>query len=83
MRLHRGADLDRRAWRANRAMLELLAGAPGPDSYDELPCIWPQTPPQARNASKDLPPSPIESLRKKKPWLLPRLYGGRIPPGEN
>jgi hypothetical protein len=62
-----------------RAMLELLAGAPGPGSYVELPYAWPQTPAQARNASKDVPPSPIAELLLKKPWLLPQLYSGRIP----
>ena len=62
-----------------RAMLELLASAPGPDSYVELPFEWPETPAQARNASKDLPPSPITELMMRKPWLLPRLYSGRVP----
>jgi hypothetical protein len=64
------------------AMLELLASAPGPDSYVELPFEWPETPAQARNASKDLPPAPIAELLLKKPWLLPLLYSGRIPQGE-
>jgi len=66
-----------------RAMLELLASAPGPDSYLELPFEWHETPAQARNASKDLPPSPITELMMKKPWLLPQLYSGRIPQGED
>jgi len=64
-----------------RAMLELLASASGPGSYVELPFEWPETPAQARNASKDLPPSPIAALLMKKPWLLPNLYSGRIPRG--
>ena len=34
---------------------------------------------QARRASKDVPPSPIEELLLKKPWLVPNLYDGRIP----
>lgn len=62
-----------------RAMLELLASASGPGSYLELPFEWPETPAQARNASKDVPPSPIAELLVKKPWLLPSLHSGRIP----
>jgi hypothetical protein len=34
---------------------------------------------QARNASKGFPPPPIAELLYRKPWLLPSLYGGRIP----
>ena len=64
-----------------RAMLEFLESAPGPGSRVELPFEWHETPAQARNASKDLPPSPIAALLMKKPWLLPQLYGGRIPQG--
>lgn len=64
------------------AMLELLASASGPDSYIELPCVWPESPAQARNASKGQPPPPIVELLQKKPWLLARLYSGRIPHGE-
>ena len=62
-----------------RAMLDLLASAPGPDTYIELPFVWPESPAKARNASKDVPPPPISVLLQKKPWLLPRLYSGRIP----
>ena len=62
-----------------RAMLELLATAQGPDAYVELPFVWPESPAQARNASKDLPPPPIVELLTKKPWLLVNLYNGRIP----
>ena len=62
-----------------RATLELLATAQGPDTYIELPLVWPESPAQARNASKDLPPPPIVDLLKKKPWLLVNLYSGRIP----
>lgn len=62
-----------------RATLELLAGASGPDSCVELPFEWPESPARARNASKDLAPPPIVELLRKKPWLVPRLYGGRIP----
>jgi hypothetical protein len=61
-----------------RATLALLASASGPDSYIELPFEWPESPAQARNASKDLAPPPIVELLKKKPWLLARLYSGRI-----
>jgi D-proline reductase (dithiol) PrdB len=59
--------------------LELLASAPGPDTYRELPFEWPESPAQARNASKDVPPPPIVELLRQKPWLLPSLYSGRIP----
>jgi hypothetical protein len=62
-----------------RSMLELLATAAGPDTYVELPYVWPQSPAQARNASKDLPPPPIVELLTRKPWLLANLYSGRIP----
>ena len=62
-----------------RAMLDVLASAPGPDTYVELPFVWPESPAQARNASKDLPPPPIVELLRKKPWLLANLYTGRIP----
>ena len=65
-----------------RATLELLESATGPNSYVELPFEWPETPAQARNASRDVPPSPIAELLMRKPWLLPRLYSGRIPLGE-
>jgi hypothetical protein len=62
-----------------RATLQLLASASGPDSYVELPFEWPESPAQARNASKGLAPPPIVELLQKKPWLLARLYSGRIP----
>ena len=65
-----------------RAMLEVLARASGPDTYVELPFTWPESPAQARNASKDLPPAPIVELLRRKPWLLPALYSGRIPKAE-
>jgi hypothetical protein len=65
-----------------RATLELLASASGPDSYVGLPFEWPETPAQARNASKGLAPAPIAALLQKKPWLLARLYSGQIPHGE-
>jgi hypothetical protein len=62
-----------------RSMLQLLAGAPGPDTYVELPFVWPESPAQARNASKDLPAPPIVDLLRRKPWLVANLYSGRIP----
>jgi hypothetical protein len=62
-----------------RAMLEILATAQGPDAYVELPFVWPESPAQARNASKDLPPPPIVQLLTRKPWLLPHLYTGHTP----
>ena len=64
-----------------RGMLELLSTAHGADTYVELPFVWPESPAQARNASKDLLPPPIVDLLKKKPWLLANLYAGRIPNG--
>lgn len=62
-----------------RAMLEVLAAAHGPDTYVELPFVWPESVAQARNASRDLPPAPIVELVTRKPWLLANLYSGRIP----
>ena len=65
-----------------RATLELLERATGPDTYIELPFEWPETPAQARNASKEVPPAPIAALLLKQPWLIPRLYSGNIPESE-
>ena len=62
-----------------RATLELLESAAGPGTYVELPFEWPESVAQARNASRDIPHPPIVDLLKKKPWLLPNLYAGRIP----
>ena len=62
-----------------RAMLEVLTKATEPDTYVELPFVWPESPAQARNASRDLPPPPIVELLGRKPWLLANLYTGRIP----
>src|SRR5512139_3328996 len=62
-----------------RATLALLASATGPDSYVDLPFEWPESPARARNASKGLAPAPIVKLLRRKPWLLPRFYSGRIP----
>jgi hypothetical protein len=64
-----------------RATLEVLAAAQGPDTYVELPYVWPESVAQARNASKDVPPAPIVELLTRKPWLLANLYTGRIPTG--
>jgi hypothetical protein len=65
-----------------RATLEVLETATEPDTCVELPFTWPESPAQARNASKDVPPAPIVELLKRKPWLLWRLYTGRVPPHE-
>ncbi len=62
-----------------RAALALLEGATGPAHYVELPFEWPETPAQVHNASKDVPASPIAALLFRQPWLIPRLYSGRIP----
>ena len=66
-----------------RATLEILESATGPDTYVELPFVWPETPGQVFAASRDVPPPPITQLLLKKPWLIPLLYSGRIPhPGD-
>ncbi len=62
-----------------RATLELLETATGPGHYVELPFEWPETPAQARNASKGVAMSPIAELLRSQPWLVPRFYSGRIP----
>jgi D-proline reductase (dithiol) PrdB len=62
-----------------RATLDLLATAEGPDAYVELPFAWPESPAQARNASRDVRPPPIVELLAKKPWLVVNLYSGRVP----
>jgi hypothetical protein len=62
-----------------RCVLDVLATAREPDTYIELPFVWPESPARARNASKDLPPPPIVELLTRKPWLLANLYSGRIP----
>lgn len=66
-----------------RATLELIETASGPDSYVELPFEWPESPAKARNASRGHALAPIAELLRKKPWLLARLYSGRIPHGES
>lgn len=65
-----------------RATLDLLTTATGPDSYIQLPFEWPESPAQARNASRGLASPPIVELLQKKPWLLANLYSGRIPHDE-
>src|SRR5689334_13033560 len=60
------------------ATLQLLVSARGPDAYVELPFVWPESPAQARRASRIADP-PITQLLKRKPWLVPLLYSGRIP----
>lgn len=62
-----------------RAALVLLEQATGPDSYEELPFVWPESRSQVRQASHAVPPAPIAELLRAKPWLLPRLYAGEIP----
>ena len=42
-----------------RSVLNLLASASEPDSYVELPFEWPESPAQARNASKGVAPAPV------------------------
>ena len=66
-----------------RATLALLESASEPDTYVELPFEWPESPAQARSASKDVAPSPIVELLQKKPWLVARLYSGRLPPDDH
>ena len=60
-----------------RALLDLLVSATAPDTYVELPFIWPETPAQARKGADVHPP--ISQLLARKPWLLPKLYAGEIP----
>jgi hypothetical protein len=62
-----------------RALLEVLPDATEPDTYVELPFVWPESPAKARNASRDIPPAPIAELVARKPWLLANLYSGHIP----
>jgi hypothetical protein len=62
-----------------RAVLDVLSTARAADTYVELPFVWPESPARARNWSKDLPPPPIVDLLRAKPWLVARLYTGRIP----
>ena len=62
-----------------RALLDVLPHATEPDTYVELPFVWPESPAKARNASKDIPPAPIVELVTRKPWLLANLYSGHIP----
>jgi hypothetical protein len=62
-----------------RATLDLLSTARAPDTYVELPFVWPESPAQARNASNDLPPPPIVELLMRKPWLVANLLTSRIP----
>ena len=63
-----------------RALLDLLASAQAPDSYRELPFVWPESPARARKGSDVNPP--IAQLLARKPWLLARLYTGEIPESE-
>jgi hypothetical protein len=65
-----------------RATLDVLTDASGPGTYVELPFEWPESPAQARNASKDVPPPPIVELLRKLPWLVANLYSGKIPQAE-
>ena len=65
-----------------RATLEVLPRAAEADTYVELSFVWPESPAHARNASKDIPPSPIVELMTRKPWLLANLYSGHIPQQE-
>jgi len=63
-----------------RGLLDLLETAPGPDTYVELPFVWPETRAQARKGSDVSPP--IAKLLARKPWLLARMYTGEIPDDE-
>ena len=60
-----------------RALLAVLETSHEPDTYVELPFVWPETPAQARKGSEVHPP--IADLLARKPWLLPKLYSGEIP----
>jgi hypothetical protein len=65
-----------------RETLALLESATEPDTCVELPFEWPESRAQAINASRGHPPPPIAELLMRKPWLLPKLYTGRIPSEE-
>ncbi len=60
-----------------RALIDLLASARAPDTYVELPFVWPESPARARKGA-DIHP-PIVQLLARKPWLLAKLYAGEIP----
>lgn len=60
-----------------RAVLEAAAAMSRPRSYTELPFVWPER--RSAAMREPDPPPPIAQLLTKKPWLLPRLAGGRIP----
>lgn len=60
-----------------RSLLELLTTATAPDTYVELPFVWPESPARARKGADVHPP--IAQLLTRKPWLLARLYSGEIP----
>jgi hypothetical protein len=60
-----------------RAVLEAAAVMSRPRSYTELPFVWPER--RSAAMREPDPPPPIAQLLTKKPWLLPRLTGGRIP----
>ena len=64
-----------------RSLLEVLASAKSPDTYVELPYVWPESPAQARKGADVHPP--IAQLLVRKPWLLARLYTGEIPDEES
>lgn len=58
------------------ASLEALAGIDEPGAVVNLPFTWPKGAPRGR--PRPLPP--IAKLLMKKPWLIPRLVSGDIPP---
>ena len=60
-----------------QAALEAAASMTRPGSYAELPFTWPER--RSTAMREPAPPPPIAQLLTKKPWLLPRLAGGRIP----
>lgn len=60
-----------------RALIHLLDSAERPDTYVELPFVWPESPARARKGSDVHPP--IAQLLARKPWLLAKLYAGEIP----
>ena len=60
-----------------QAALEAAASMTRPRSYAELPFVWPER--RSTAMREPDPPPPIAQLLTKKPWLLPRLAGGRIP----
>jgi len=60
-----------------RAALRVVETAGHAGTVVELPFEWPEPPSRVR--SSPAVPSPIVTLLKRKPWLVPRLFSRNIP----